>query len=378
MRIAHIANMYGPKSGGLRTTIDALAEIYSDRGHSVMTIVPGKQAIRREKKGRIEIIVPGVKIPFSGGYRVILRTGIVRKYLQEFNPEILEISDRTTLLKVSRWARSKSIQTNFFAHERIDGVLKAFFPNLPGRKILAKVWNQRTFNSVDRIIATTVYASEEFVSLDSDSSDKSGSKLFKVPLGVDLIQFNLHHGSEKVSEEPEIKGRYFFACTRLSKEKDPNFLISIAQEIKKQDINYQIVVAGDGPLRAALEKEVRDQKLPISFLGFIADKARVAKLMAHAECFFAVGPIETFGLAALESLASGTPVICRDTAAITEVIADGCGVSSARIASLWITEATKFIEKDRSFNAKIARERAEYFSWDRCADSLLQLHGEAV
>ena len=123
MRIAHIANMYGPKSGGLRTTVDALASQYEILGHQVLTVVPGKKYSAKQVGDWTQITVPGVVVPLTGGYRIILRRGVVRNELVRFNPDVLELSDRTTLLKIARWARDRGIQTSFFAHERLDGVV---------------------------------------------------------------------------------------------------------------------------------------------------------------------------------------------------------------------------------------------------------------
>ena len=41
MRILHIANFYGDKSGGIRTTIHNLGHSYIQRGHEFTFIVPG-------------------------------------------------------------------------------------------------------------------------------------------------------------------------------------------------------------------------------------------------------------------------------------------------------------------------------------------------
>jgi alpha-1,6-mannosyltransferase len=41
MRIVHVANFYGPKSGGIRTTLHELGKGYKARGHEFTYIVPG-------------------------------------------------------------------------------------------------------------------------------------------------------------------------------------------------------------------------------------------------------------------------------------------------------------------------------------------------
>ena len=40
MRIVHVANFYGPRSGGIRTAMHALAREYRSRGHDPVLVVP--------------------------------------------------------------------------------------------------------------------------------------------------------------------------------------------------------------------------------------------------------------------------------------------------------------------------------------------------
>lgn len=376
MRIAHIANMYGPKSGGLRTTVDALAAQYEILGHQVLTVVPGKSYQAVTFGNWTQITVPGVVVPFSGGYRIILRRSLVRTELVKFNPDVLELSDRTTLLKIARWARDRGIQTSFFAHERLDGVINAFAPNLPWKSKLIKYWNSKTLNSVDCVVATTDFAAHEFREL-LEHDRNFESRLVKVPLGVDLLRFQsiVATGAD---EENYQASQYVLACTRFSKEKDPEFLLDIARELKSANVNCRLILAGDGPLRMGLEAQAATEQLPIEFLGFVSDKARLANLMAHASCFLAVGPIETFGLAALESLACGTYVLCRDSSAISEVIAPTCGGALARDAKLWSQEIKSVLDMDPAQVSSRARLRAEEFGWDKCASNMLKIHSRAA
>lgn len=375
MRIAHIANMYGPKSGGLRTTVDALASQYEILGHQVLTVVPGKGYSAKQAGDWTQITVPGVVVPFTGGYRIILRRGVVRNELVRFNPDVLELSDRTTLLKIARWARDRGIQTSFFAHERLDGVINAFAPGLPWKSKLIKYWNTKTLNSVDCVVATTDFAAHEFRELLANDASAEG-RLVKVPLGVDLLRFQ--SVATDVSNSVDEVSDYVLACTRFSKEKDPEFLLDIARELKAANTKCRMVLAGDGPQRVGLQEQAAAEQLPIEFLGFVTDKAKLASLMAGARCFLAVGPIETFGLAALESLACGTYVLCRDSSAISEVISPVCGSALPRDAKLWSQEIESVLSMDSAKVSNQARLRAEEFSWDKCASNMLKIHMRAA
>jgi N-acetyl-alpha-D-glucosaminyl L-malate synthase BshA len=83
-----------------------------------------------------------------------------------------------------------------------------------------------------------------------------------------------------------------------------------------------LMMVGDGPDRIDAEAEARALGVQDSvfFLGKIDT---VAPLLAGADLFLLPSASESFGLSALEALASGVPVIGTDTAGIPEVIRDG-------------------------------------------------------
>jgi alpha-1,6-mannosyltransferase len=370
-RIAHIANMYGPKSGGLKTAMNSLSREYEELGHEVLLVVPGKENSSSRSGNITTVTVSSPVIPFSGGYRIILNSGEVIRLVKNFDAQVLEISDRTTLLRVSRWARKRSIPTIFFAHERVDGVINAFGEFLPGKKALARFWNKYTAASVDRIVATTKFASEEFVELGMVLNE---SQLVNIPLGVDLQLFHPSHAEKPMTVFQEVPANFIFACTRLSKEKEPFYLLDIARELKARSSDLTLVIAGSGPYEKRMKERVLQENLPVILLGFVSDKEIVSRLMAKAQVFLAVGPIETFGLAALESLASGTPVVCRKEAAISEIITSLCGAALYKDTKLWVDAIEYFSLMDLDERRLLARNRAEEFSWSNSAHQLLALH----
>jgi alpha-1,6-mannosyltransferase len=373
-RIAHIANMYGPKSGGLKTAMRELSNEYAQRGHEILLVVPGAKNDYLRVGNIRTITVAAPRIPFSGGYRIILNTRAVMGILKDFEPDVLEVSDRTTLLRVARWARRREIPTVFFAHERVDGVVRAFGNFIPYKDFLIRRWNSFTSKSVDRIVATTNFAAGEFIELGMEINNSHSSKLVSIPLGVDLEAFdpsNRFSTSESVTNLPD---QFIFACTRLSKEKDPFFLIEIARSLSNLGLDIPLIIAGSGPLEKKMARVIDEENLNVVLLGFVADKEFLGKLMSRATCFLAVGPIETFGLAALESLASGTPVICRSEAAISEIICRNSGSAISRNTQLWCERILDFAYIDRETLRSHARARAEVFSWERSADMLLDLY----
>ena len=298
-----------------------LSKRYAFEGHEVLVMVPGDQN-KTIRHGNITFsTIKSPKIPLSGGYRITLKTRTIIKLIESFKPDVIELSDRTTMLRVASWAKSARIPVYFFAHEKVSGVIDAFASWIPRKNTLARYWNKKTYNIVHWVIATTHKAASEFVELGVDSH--GAHRLSLVPLGVDLQRFKPVDGKAKAAN-------YFLACTRLSKEKDPDFILDIASLMKKRNIDLPIFIAGTGPRYRKIEKRIKSEGLNVKLVGFIEDKNQLNQLMQNAICLIAPGPIETFGLAALESLASGTPVICRDTSAISEVICENSGCSLPR------------------------------------------------
>lgn len=86
----------------------------------------------------------------------------------------------------------------------------------------------------------------------------------------------------------------------------------------QQQIPSKLILAGDGPERYAVERLVRELQLQehVLFLGKVRDTAHV---LETADLFLLPSETESFGLAALEAMAVGVPVISSNTGGIPEV-----------------------------------------------------------
>jgi N-acetyl-alpha-D-glucosaminyl L-malate synthase BshA len=90
----------------------------------------------------------------------------------------------------------------------------------------------------------------------------------------------------------------------------------------RQSIPSVLVMVGDGPDRLDAEEEAQDLGVErdVHFLGRIE---AVAPLLASADLFLLPSNKESFGLSALEALASGVPVVGSEAGGLPEVVRNG-------------------------------------------------------
>lgn len=372
MRIMHIANFYGPKSGGIRTTLHELGKGYQSKGHEFIYVVPGTSFYCEETPSGKRVTLPSVVLPFSGGYRVIVNTRQVKRLIITLAPDRLEISDRFTLTGVGKWATTRNIPSVVFSHESLRGLIATYLPI----KVTKFVnWhNNRLANRFTHVIATTNFAAKEF-------RDIKVKNLAQIPLGVDLTGFSPNLASAELKNSLLKGSQYLMVhCGRMSPEKKPQRSIQALRVLREKGIDARLVYVGGGPMWKQLREEAKD--LPVTFLGFIADRNKVAEILACADVSMAPGPIETFCLAALESLASGTPVVASSSSAVGEFLLVDSDAPVGYVADDNGNDFAEAVSKVLNWSrvrpnlASECHEQAENFPWSSTVSLMLTLHGE--
>lgn len=174
---------------------------------------------------------------------------------------------------------------------------------------------RRAFAVADRVIAVS-----EFIAEALRAAGCPPEKITKHYIGVDTERFT-PRAAERSRTEVIFVGR-------LVEKKGVAHLIRAMHEVRRTVPDAELVLAGDGPLRAALQKEAEVRGVPAKFLG-VQTPAQVEELMRRAAvlCGPSIadsrGNAEGLPMTFLEAQSCGLPVIASTSGGTAEGIVDG-------------------------------------------------------
>ncbi len=159
---------------------------------------------------------------------------------------------------------------------------------------------------------------------------------------------------------------------RLSHEKSPQLAVATVVELHRRGRPVRLDLYGTGPDLAELEALAGDA--PVHFHGFVAGREEVARRIAAADVSLSVCPAETFGLAVLEALACGTPVVTSNRGGAHELVDASSGASADPDPELLADAVESLVPRLGPELREAARARAEQYSWSRTVRQMLDLH----
>jgi alpha-1,6-mannosyltransferase len=271
--------------------------------HEHVLIVPGKKSnVTSDGRSRVYTIAAPL-LPRTGGYRILLNLRAIGEILERERPDIIESADPYQLgWYAARASRLMRIPAVAFYHSHFCEAHIVPAAERVARSLVEPV------NDVCRAYVRALY-NKFAVTLTATESLAETLRAWRVEhvnaigLGVDTSIFRL--GDERHAKQDALALLY---VGRLAAEKNVATLFDAFAELHRQRPNpFHLTVIGDGPEGARLEA-LKSSVANVTWLKYCADPEELARHYRAADLFVHPGVRETFGLAALEAQACGTPV----------------------------------------------------------------------
>lgn len=401
IKTLHITNCYHASSGGIRTFYRALLDAANQRQREIRLVVPGpKDSI--EEVGAFAriytIAAPGS--PFvDSKYRLLLPhlyalpyRSKLRQILEEERPGLVEVCDKYTLCFLPSVLRRGWIESApqavlvGLSCERMDDNVSAFIS--PGSLgLLFANWYMRKIYAprFDCHISNSHYTAGELIEALAQRPDLP---VHVCPMGTDCENLGPHRREQKKREallatfcntsHAGENAKLLLYVGRISREKNISLLLEMMELLEDRgSAEYRLLVVGAGPLTDWLRSNA-ERRVPgrVQLLGHLADRERLADIFANCDALIHPNPREPFGIAPLEAMASGLPVLAPFSGGV---------LSYANEQNSWLAEADgesfansvrRIFDDERARQSKVSRaiDTAGEFSWSRTTAHFFDLY----
>ena len=352
IKTLHLTNAFHTHSGGISTFYKAMLQVANQQQREMRLIVPGSDD-RVEQVGRYGRIytVSAPRAPFYGSYRCLYPTkylypeNTIRRILREERPDVIEICDKYNLQYLGGMIREGLLGDLDFrplmlglSCERMDENVAAYVANSAFHRAFCR-WYMHWiyFPFFDHHIAVSEHAASELVAASRKHRVRRG--IWIRPMGVDVARFS--PGSRSAAMRQHLLQKsgggpgtlLLLYAGRLAPEKNLPLLIGMMHSLQHDRTpDYRLILVGDGIQRELLEQLTSSQAPgKVHFLDHITDRERLAEVYASCDLFVHPNPREPFGIAPLEAMASGLPLVAANTGGIT---------SFATEANAWLADPT--------------------------------------
>ncbi|NJF24671.1 glycosyltransferase family 4 protein [Thermococcus sp. Bubb.Bath] len=204
-------------------------------------------------------------------------------------------------------------------------------------------------------------------------------EIYVIPNGIDTDFWKPQEDKEGWKEALGLKGMVVTTTSRLTKRKRIHVIPKVAKRIKEEyGENVTFLIIGDGPERSNIERLIREYNVGdiVKLLGR-QPREKIKEYLGASDVYLSPTVYEAFGIAVLEALACGVPVVANNHGGIGEIVEHGrTGLLSQNDQGL-IQNLVALIDDEnmREEMGKNARKGVEdRFSWEAVVPRVLEVY----
>jgi glycosyltransferase involved in cell wall biosynthesis len=370
LRIAFFTETFLPATDGVVTRLRHTIEELLEMGDEMLVVAPkygeGSGSYEGVPIHRVSSVpfppYPQIKLaPINPGIGLALR---------EFEPDLIHAVNPFVLgWGATFYARSLTIPLVASYHTNVAAYARFYKLELFDR---VTRWHTRRLHNRAAINLCTSEATLRYL------AGEGIERLHLWPQGVDAAHFH----PDRFSKDWRVRlsnghpsERLLLYVGRLSHEKNIGKLRSVVDEVS----GVRLALVGDGPARRDLEEEYAGTRTV--FTGVLQGD-ELATAFASADAFVFPSTTETLGIAMLEALASGLPVLAARAGATGEVVGDGeTGLLYDPASDASFVAAVKKLVSDDALRARMgksARAAAERRDWKSSTRTLRGYYEQAI
>ena len=327
MRIGIFTDCYYPQINGVVTSIRMLEEELIKLGHEV-TIITVQVPNHIDDNDRI---IRVKSIPFSKWKEFRLGIpfyGETYRQIKSMNFDLIHTHTEFSIGLLGRFmAKSLDIPILHTYHTMYEDYSHYIYNLRYGKGVVKRLimkGSKLYVKKYDGVIAPT---DKTKLALQSYGVTND---IFVVPTGIDLNHFERYSKSHpkivSIMEQYKVNenDRILLSLGRVSEEKSIDSVIQELPNVLSRIDNLKLMIVGDGPYRAKLEKLTQDLGLEnhVIFTGRIPFE-EVSYYYSLGSVFISASKTETQGLTIMEAMASSVPVIAYNDTNIKDVIIEG-------------------------------------------------------
>ena len=382
MKICDLTQFYSPVGGGVKRYVSEkvawMKRARPDDRH--VLVIPGESNEFRQDGSASVYTVRGPLVSRTARYRMLLNLTAVEEILEKERPDVIESGDPYQIAwKALASGDALGIPVVAFYHSHFPEAylrtIQKFFGHIAVdiTRDIARRYVRELYNR----FAATIVPSPALARLLEDWGVRN-TRLGE--LGVDTSLFHARPDPDErrqVREALEIGEDKILLLYvgRLAPEKNVTTLFDAFEQLDAS--RFALVVVGDGTERRHLAR-LLERRRDVHWLPYQGDGQQLARLYRAADLFVHPSLQETFGLVALESQASGTPVVGIRGSYMDRIIFTDQNHWAAENSPAALAEAIRAAAgRDLRAEGEQAAARVhQFYGWDRVFERLFRVYAE--